>query len=109
MKYSPLKQTERIEVIDVLRGFALFGILMVNMLYMYEPMTTMMLGAKQDASIGHIIAESFIKFFFEGKFYVIFSMLFGFGFYIFLNKSKENGSSTLPVFKEDSFSCCFLP
>jgi uncharacterized protein len=103
MKYSPLKQTERIEVIDVLRGFALFGILMVNMLYMYEPMTTMMLGAKQDASIGHIIAESFIKFFFEGKFYVIFSMLFGFGFYIFLNKSKENGSSTLPVFKRRLF------
>lgn len=28
MKYSPLKQTERIELIDALRGFALLGILM---------------------------------------------------------------------------------
>lgn len=103
MKYSPLKQTERIDLIDALRGFALLGILMVNMLYMYEPMSSMMLEAKPDASVKHIIAESFIKFFFEGKFYVIFSMLFGFGFYIFLNKSTDNGISTLPIFKRRLF------
>jgi uncharacterized protein len=103
MKYSPLKPNERIELIDALRGFALLGILMVNMLYMYEPMTTIMLGAKPDAPDKHIIAESFIKFFFEGKFYVIFSMLFGFGFYIFLSKSKENGNSALPVFRRRLF------
>jgi len=39
MKYTPLKQNERIELIDALRGYALLGILMVNMLYMYEPMS----------------------------------------------------------------------
>ena len=99
MKYGPLHQSERIELIDATRGIALFGILMVNMLYMYEPMSQVMLGAKPDASVQQIIAESFIKFFFEGKFYVIFSMLFGFGFWVFLNKSKENEKSSLPVFK----------
>ncbi len=99
MNYQPLKQTERIELIDALRGFALFGILMVNMLYMYEPVSNMVVGAKPDSSVKHIIAESFIKFFFEGKFYVIFSMLFGFGFYIILNKSKDSGNYTLPIFK----------
>ena len=99
MKYGPLHQSERIELIDATRGIALFGILMVNMLYMYEPMSQVMLGAKPDASVQQIMAESFIKFFFEGKFYVIFSMLFGFGFWVFLNKSKENEKSSLPVFK----------
>jgi uncharacterized protein len=103
MNYGPLKQTERIVLIDALRGFALFGILMVNMLYMYEPMSQMMLGANPDAHITHVIAESFIKFFFEGKFYVIFSMLFGFGFYIFLSKSMVDGRSALPVFKRRLF------
>jgi uncharacterized protein len=99
MNYSPLKNNERIVLIDALRGFALFGILMVNMLYMYEPMSQIMLGAKPDATTKHIVAESFIKFFFEGKFYVIFSMLFGFGFFIFLNKGIDNTNSTLPIFK----------
>ena len=103
MKYSPLKKTERIELIDALRGFALLGILMVNMPLMYEPLSNLMLEAKPDASVKHIIAESFIKFFFEGKFYVIFSMLFGFGFYVFLNKSTDNGISTLPIFKRRLF------
>ena len=101
MKYSPLKRTERIELIDALRGFELFGILMVNMPLMYEPMLQIILGAKPDASITHIIAESFVKFFFEGKFYVIFSLLFGFGFFIILNKSKDNTISALPIRSEE--------
>lgn len=101
--YSPVNQTQRIEIIDALRGFALFGILMVNMVYMFEPMSRVMLGAKPDASVVHIIAESFIKFFFEGKFYVIFSMLFGFGFWLFMNKSMDNKTSPLPVFRRRLF------
>jgi len=103
MKHSPLTQSERIVLIDALRGFALLGILMVNVHLMYEPMYSMMAGADPDASVKHIVAESFVKFFFEGKFYVIFSMLFGFGFFMFLNKSKDTGDSALPVFKRRLF------
>lgn len=98
-EYSPVKPSERILLIDALRGFALFGILMVNMLYMYEPVSIMMLGAKPDATVNHIIFESFIKFFFEGKFYVMFSLLFGFGFWIFMNKSQDHSKSVLSVYK----------
>jgi uncharacterized protein len=102
-KYSPIKSSERIFLIDVLRGLAIFGILMVNMPLMYEPMTQMMLGAKPGSSVVNIAAESFIKFFFEGKFYVIFSMLFGFGFWVFMNKKQEDGSSIIPVYSRRLF------
>ena len=98
LKYSPLKQSERIVMIDVLRGLAILGILMVNMPVMYEPITQFMLGTKLDASLHQVISESFIKFFFEGKFYVLFLMLFGFGFWIFMNKAAEKGSSVIPVY-----------
>jgi uncharacterized protein len=103
MKFNPLKQTERITIIDSLRGFALLGILMVNLPFMYEPMSTMALGANAGASEINKIAGSFIRFFFEGKFYVIFSLLFGFGFSIFMNKGTGAGSSVLPVFMRRLF------
>jgi uncharacterized protein len=97
-KFSPVKGTERILILDVLRGLAIFGILMVNMPLMYEPMTQLLIGADPEASVSQIISESFIKIFFEGKFYVIFSMLFGFGFFIFMNKKNEDGSGIITVF-----------
>ncbi len=103
MNQSPLAKSQRIELIDALRGFALFGILVVNIHLMYEPITLMMLGAKADASLLHIISESFVKFFFEGKFYVIFSMLFGFGFYFFLKKDPDAPDTILPVFRRRLF------
>jgi len=32
---APVQQTERIQIVDILRGFALFGILFVNMMIFY--------------------------------------------------------------------------
>lgn len=100
---SPLAQSQRIDLVDALRGFALFGILMVNIHLMYEPITQIMLGAKADASLLHVISESFVKFFFEGKFYVIFSMLFGFGFFVFMNKIADSPDTVLPLFRRRLF------
>lgn len=103
VKYTPLIQSKRIVLIDVLRGFAIFGILMVNMPMMFEPITQYLLGAKPDASQHQVISELFIKFFFEGKFIVLFSLLFGFGFWIFMNKAAEKGLSVIPVFSRRLF------
>lgn len=98
--FAPVDQKERIVLLDALRGLALFGILMVNMPIMFEPISSLLLGAKPDMPLQHIITESFIKFFFEGKFYVIFSFLFGYGFWLFLNKSAENGSDIVPLYRK---------
>ena len=87
--FSPVQQNERVVLLDALRGFALFGILMVNMPIMFEPISSLLMGVKPDMPLHHVIAETFIKFFFEGKFYVLFSFLFGYGFWLFLQKSDR--------------------
>jgi len=96
--YSPLAKKERITSVDFLRGIAIFGILVVNMPLMYQPITKMMLGPDTDLSIINYLSISFIKFFFEGKFYVIFSLLFGFGFSIFMNKSEDTNKPITAVY-----------
>ncbi|MGJ9382110.1 DUF418 domain-containing protein [Salipaludibacillus sp. CF4.18] len=75
---SPLDSANRLHHIDSLRGFALFGIFLVNMLafqygtfgyeYIYPD-----LNSTDQAS------HNMIEFLFQGSFYPIFSILFGFG------------------------------
>ena len=102
--YLPQKPKERIEVLDAIRGFALLGILMVNMPLMYEPISKIISGGSGDnLTLSDMLSESFIKFFFEGKFFLIFSMLFGYGFYIFLQKPAESNSSVLSLYRRRLF------
>ena len=101
--YNPVQQNQRIELIDAIRGFALLGILMVNMPLMYEPMSKIMLGSKEHVNLLQYLSETFIKFFFEGKFFLIFSTLFGYGFYIFMQKAEDIKFSVLTVFRRRLF------
>ncbi|HOP12355.1 DUF418 domain-containing protein [Lentimicrobium sp.] len=95
---SPLPASERIILLDILRGFALLGILMVNMKLFIHPMSAMMLKPPADQPLMVLIPELLVKFLFEGKFYILFSLLFGYGFRIFMQKTAESGS-ILPVFR----------
>ncbi len=58
----------------------------------------MLIGYQSDENTLNLLSTVFIKFFFEGKFYVMFSLLFGYGFFIFMNKPTEEGRSILPVY-----------
>ncbi len=89
----------RIDLLDILRGLAIFGILMVNMQIFYRPMTVMLAGYTGAESFVNIGSQAIIKFFFEGKFYVLFSFLFGYGFWMFINKRTAGGGSIIPVFR----------
>jgi uncharacterized protein len=99
---SPFSASERHALLDILRGFAIFGILMVNMQYFYRPTSLMLVGYTGSADTTGLFSEAFIKFFFEGKFYVLFSMLFGYGFWIFLNK-KSNEPGIIPFYRRRLF------
>lgn len=81
------RMNKRIEELDYIRGFALLGIILVNILALLQ------IGIPEP----HTIDASYQRFLFlfvEGRFYSIFSFLFGVGFYIFLTRArskKQNG------------------
>ena len=96
---TPTSPGQRIELLDTLRGLAIFGILMVNMPLFFSPISSMMVGYTGSDGLLDLFSQLFIKFFFEGKFYVLFSMLFGYGFWLFINRTTEDGKSIIPTFR----------
>ncbi len=78
---TPQKQP-RILTIDVLRGFALFGILYAHMIFWYSggPLPQYVYQAYLDIPNGIAVGLNFL--FFNAKFFSIFSFLFGLSFYI---------------------------
>ncbi len=94
---APVTAAERLEEVDLLRGWALLGILVVNMNFFAWPLFTIFL-KRQWENPADLWAEIAIGFFAQGKFYTLFSFLFGFGFSIFLLKGERQGRSALGLF-----------
>lgn len=87
----PHTNQERIEVIDVLRGFTLLGIILVHFTEQYyagqPPKVHENYGAH---NLADMIVLGFIGIFISGKFFMIFSFLFGMSFFIQLDKSDDS-------------------
>jgi uncharacterized protein len=82
------QKPSRIEIVDILRGFALLGIAMVHFVEQYYAGQAPEVHADMVAkSIGDQIVTGVIGIFVQGKFYMIFSFLFGLSFFIQLEKS----------------------
>ena len=79
----------RIALIDGLRGFALFGIIVVNVGFFASTWA----GISDPAFDGPSsdAAQALVKFFFESKFYLLFSFLFGYSFTIQMDSAARNG------------------
>lgn len=90
---GPIGGDERIEFVDALRGFALFGILLVNMAWFAQPLAIEFVDLPRDLPRHDRLAEMGIEFLAEGKFYSIFSMLFGFGMAIQMGRAQARGRS----------------
>jgi uncharacterized protein len=93
---TELQKTSRIEIIDILRGFALLGIIIVHFTEQYyagqPPETHANMTAQ---NLGDQIAMGFIGTLIQGKFYMIFSFLFGLSFFIQFDKSDGSGRFAL--------------
>ncbi|MGW6979261.1 DUF418 domain-containing protein [Streptomyces sp. NPDC054932] len=85
----------RIPEVDALRGFALMGILLVNALMMADPYG---LGSVTDpgASVLDRTVEGVVQTFAVGKFYLMFSFLFGYSFTLQLASAERDGTSAVP-------------
>lgn len=86
----PVKNNlSRISIIDVLRGFALYGIILAHAasIYLFELQSE---GRVFDGKV-NILIKQFLSLFIERKFYLIFSFLFGFSFYIQFKNAGKRG------------------
>lgn len=81
--------SQRLLHLDVLRGFALLGILLVNFQFFARPILSILLGADPDLSGAGFLVDWLIMALAEGKFYALFSMLFGAGFALMMERSAQ--------------------
>jgi uncharacterized protein len=79
----------RITVIDALRGFTLFGIIITHMVEQYYAGPIPEKYAVQ-GNVLDTIASAFSMIIITGKFYAIFSFLFGLSFYIQFSKAQAD-------------------
>lgn len=90
---KPAIFTDRIDIIDIIRGVALLGILILNIphfgLDVYE--------AKDPETVNFWV-RLFNIIFFEGKMRALFSMIFGAGIVLFTSKKEKIGKSVTWLF-----------
>lgn len=97
---APIEPKQRLEILDVLRGFAMLGIIFNNMLffsaYVFAPY-----GALKKM-VDFQLSESIYRFLnvvITAKFYTLFSILFAVGFYIQFNARKEDAAGFMKTYR----------
>lgn len=86
--FGPITTKQRIHILDILRGVALLGVLLTNITeysgeYFIET---------PPSGLGQWTIN-FVRVFSEGSFYPLYSLMFGVGFAVWMDKSiKRNGS-----------------
>lgn len=95
---GPVQPAERIRILDILRGFALFGILLVNMPLFNRPFQSIFFPADPTAPRHERVAEWLIHALGEGKFYSLFSLLFGLGLVLLMERVEGRGGRFIPLY-----------
>ncbi len=99
LQTSPVQQEGRAKILDALRGFAVLGILLDNIFgfsgygLLSQAQREAMPTWPADGIIG-LFETAFIR----GKFYSLFSLLFGIGFSIILVRNERRGTNPLKIF-----------
>ena len=92
---GPVAEKERIRSIDTLRGLALLGILLLNIITFANPFAAYFDPRVDGADSGLNLAVAMaVDIWFEGSFRAIFSMLFGAGLLIFIDKPSVDANVT---------------
>ena len=91
---SPVQPGERIAFVDILRGFAIFGILVANMAGFsgYAPFI------QDGQAVIDGVVLVLIRLFITAKFYSLFSFLFGWGLSVQMARARERGTRFTPLY-----------
>lgn len=90
---GPVTAAERIQAMDVLRGFALLGILLMNIEAFVRPVLAATTGLDPALTGADRWTDALIYILVQGKFYTLFSLLFGMGFAVMMARAQASGSS----------------
>lgn len=103
---APVARQERIVLLDVLRGIAVLGIFLINMPLYVAPGSAffnweeVLLWPERNERL----ATLFLHIFAQGKFYTLFSLLFGLGFGLQMQRAAErNSPGFLPFYRRRLF------
>lgn len=96
---NPISGSKRFIILDALRGIALLGICMANLpeFSLYTFLSTMDAENLPTAAVDKMV-KGWLYLFIDGKFYTIFSILFGIGFSIIINNAAQKGRSGFIIF-----------
>ena len=96
---QPVHESERIATLDVLRGFAILGILIPNIFFFGMPLTASLdTSTLPEEGLASTIAWAFMKIFAEFKFVSLFSLLFGVGMIVQMNRAGAKGAAFGPIY-----------
>lgn len=99
----PVSASERIVAMDVIRGFALLGILLMNIEALVGPLFAALTGLDQSLTGADRWADALIYIFVQGKFFTLFSLLFGMGFAVMMARAQAAGRPFTGVYLRRSF------
>lgn len=96
---APVAAEERFELLDVVRGFALYGVLLANLIWVSQEgaVTPAQIAALPTATLDSLVRDA-VQFFVDWKFYTLFSFLFGLGFSMQLMRGERRGSPIIPLY-----------
>ena len=100
----PIAPAERIDVLDVLRGWALLGILLMNIEAFVGPLMAAITGLDPTLTGVDRIVDAAIYILVQGKFYPLFSLLFGMGFAVMMDRAEAAGRPFAAVYLRRTFA-----
>ncbi len=96
---TPVEASKRHMVLDTLRGFALLGVCMANYpeFSLYSFLSSQEQAAMPTAEADNIVHWLMLTLI-DGKFYTLFSLLFGIGFSIIIANAQAKGANGMRIF-----------
>ncbi|MBS4748618.1 MULTISPECIES: DUF418 domain-containing protein [Bacillus] len=88
---QPMSLKERVHFLDIVRGFALMGIILVNYFLIVDSVK----GFEMESND---VFHHIVNWFASGKFITLFSFLFGVGFMIFMDRATQKVDSPNKLF-----------